>query len=351
MFGTPNLSHGSPVTFVEWSPGDPPPPEIDLDAIYAFLVRPFDPWMAPAEVSLLPRFLKGGFAGDLRHTFFLAHAGGRIVGTAWHGTAESSRETGGYGFVLTDEGHRGRGIAQELTRRSVERFWDEGGAALYLGTTNPVAQHVYAKFGYAPYNGIAMRAIRPGLDPGEFDATYFTFDGGAQIREVTMGDVGAYTALLLARELHSWVIRDFTEGIFYAPPSVVSTSCLRPFYNAMLQHEASPTNVFKALVTQGGRMVAAARAFAPPGGALAGAGILEVQCYPTYRQELPGFLADVIQQAAHRGMRQLRAFAVADDRADALREAGFHPAGELTELLQIGPARASIQTMQLRLAS
>ena len=74
-------------------------------------------------------------------------------------------EMGGYGFVFTDPAQRGKGVAQRLTELAIQGFWSAGGQVSYLGTINPVAQHVYEKHGFCPYNGLTMRALRPGTQP------------------------------------------------------------------------------------------------------------------------------------------------------------------------------------------
>ncbi|MBM4437885.1 MAG: GNAT family N-acetyltransferase, partial [Actinobacteria bacterium] len=323
MLTSQRLKDGSTLAVSELGPGEGRGDTPETRAIWDFIARPFDPWMAPAEAQWLVRFLAGSTTPQLRDYLYVGRVDGRIVGTAWHATSAATPEIGAYGFVLTDAGWRGRGIAQILTERSSARFWADGGQAIYLGTVNPVARHVYAKAGYGPYNGLAMRAVRPGRAPDAFDREYYAADGPVQVRPATIGDLGGYTALLLAHEPVDWRLRDHTEAIFYAPPALTATGCLRAFYNSLLRHEGNPANQFLVLVTSRHRIVASANLAGPAAGGLRGTATLEFQCYPTYRARLGALLSATLDAARAAGVRLVRAYADGPGRLEALAEAGF----------------------------
>ncbi len=327
------LRSGETLNITVLSPGEGRGDTEVNHARWWFTARPFDPWMSATEQEFLARFLAGTADTSLRDWVFVGELEGAIVANAWHGTGSQSAEIGGYGFVLTDPAHRGKGIAQALTACSVDAFWENGGKAIYLGTGNPIAQRVYEKSGYRSYNGIAMRALCPGTDPVGFDAAYFAHDGPARVRDATLGDLGGYTALLLAHEPRDWIVRDFTETIFHAPPAVQATGSLRPFFSTIYRRQANPANQFKLLATPRGRVVGAAAVAAPSAGALAGVGTLEMQCYPTYREELAGLLEATLEAARGAGIRQVRAHAASSDRTQALRDAGFAQEKRLSSVL------------------
>ena len=342
-----SLRNGETLTITVLNPGEGRGDTAVNRARWLFAACPFDPWMSPTEQEFLARLLNGTADRTLHDWVFVGELDGAIVATAWHGTGSQSSQIGGYGYVLTHPAHRGKGIAHELTSCSVRTFWDNGGQAIYLGTGNPIAQHVYEKSGYRRYNGIAMRALRPGADHQQFDAEYFAYDGRAEIRDSTLGDLGGYTALLLAPEPREWTVRDFTEAIFYAPPMVEATGSLRPFYNTVYRQEENPANQFKLLVTPSGRVVGSAAVSSPAAGALKGVGKLEFQCYSTYRGELQELLDATLEAANNGGVHQIRAHAASTDRTAALCNSGFVHEVRMPGILRT--AEGMIDVHQLRL--
>ncbi len=314
--------------------------------LWWFIIQPFDPWTSPAENELVARVLRGATDDSLHDYLFVGRIGGQVVGTVWHGTSRNTREIGGYGFVRTDPAHRGKGVAQTLTRLSVEQFWADGGRALYLGTVAPDAAHVYEMFGYRRYNGIAMRALRPGLDAEGFEDEHYAHDGAPLVRDVAFGDIGAYPALALSPAPTDWRIRDFTEGMFYDPPDVLAGSCLRPFISSMLRREANPANQFKMLVSRRDRIVASASLFVPQAAALHEEATLEFQCYPTYRGELSSFLDSVLVAGREAGLRSVRAYSAGEGRGAALAEVGFKPESVLAGHLRVGDRTVNVSVMR-----
>ena len=318
--------------------------------LWWFIIQPFDPWTSPGENELVARALRGVTDDSLHDYLFVGRIDGQVVGTVWHGTSRNTREMGGYGFVRTDPAHRGRGVAQALTKLSVEQFWADGGLALYLGTVAPDAAHVYEKFGYRRYNGIAMRALRPGLEADGFEDEHYAHDGAPIARDAAFGDIGAYPALTLSPEPKDWRIRDFTEGMFYDPPDVLAGSCLRPFVSLMLRRETDPANQFKVLVSRRDRIVATAGLFAAQPAALQGQATLEFQCYPTYRGELSSFLGTVLVEGREAGLRSVRAHAASESRSAALAEVGFTPESVLPGYLQVGDRAIDVTALRRNLA-
>ena len=319
--------------------------------LWWFIVQPFDPWTSPGENELVARALRGATDDSLHDVLIVGRIDGEIVGTVWHGASRNTREVGGYGFVRTDPAHRGKGIAQTLTRLSLERFWADGGLVIYLGTVAPDAAHVYEKHGYRRYNGIAMRALRPGSDPETFDDEYFAHDGSAPLaRDAGWGDIGGYPALMLSPEPRDWRIRDFTEAIFYDPPEVQSGSCLRPFVSSMLRRETHPANRFKVLVTRRDRLVAAAGLFTATAAPLGGSATLEVLCHPAYSGELSSFLGAVLAEGREAGVRTVRAYASGESRNAALAAVGFSTESTLSRHLQCGDRAVDVTVLRRDLA-
>ena len=318
--------------------------------VYNFLTRPFDPWMVPTEGAFLAQFLAGTHDPSLADTMLIGRINGSIVGTAWHATDRDLPEVGGYGFVLTDPAQRGKGVAQRLTELAIQGFWSAGGQVSYLGTMNPVAQHVYEKHGYRPYNGLTMRALRPGANADGFDDRYFSRAGVGQIRDLRLGDMAAYTGLLMLPEPRDWIVRDYTEAILYAPPTVEAGGCLRPFYNSMTRHTTSPANAWKVLINDRGRLVASANLWAPIHATVRANAALEFQAAPAYVDRAGAVIEAALGHAAAHDVRVVRAHASAEARQDVLREAGFVPEVVHPADLDLGGRRADVTVMRRDLA-
>ena len=350
MEASHTLNNGERLDITVLGPGEGRGDTVSNRELWWFIIQPFNPWTSPAENELVARVLCGAADDSLHDYLFIGRINDEVVGTVWHGTSSNTHEMGGYGFVRTDPEHRGKGVAQALTKLSVEQFWADGGRAMYLGTVAPDAAHVYEKFGYRRYNGIAMRALRPGLDPEGFEDEHFAHDGAPLARDATLGDIGSYPALTLSSAPKDWLIRDFTEGMFYYPPDIFASSCLRPFISSVLRREANPANQFKMLVSRRDRVVASANLFVPQAAALHGEATLEFQCYPTYRGELSSFLGAVLVDGREAGIRRVRAHAASDGRGAALAEIGFKMESVLAGYLQVGDQAVDVSVMRRDLA-
>ena len=350
MDSTHTLKTGERLDVTTLGPGEGRGDTPENREVWWFAIQPFDPWTSPGENELMARALRGAVDDSLHDYLFVGRIDGEIVGSVWHGTSSNTREVGGYGFVRTDPAHRGKGVAQTLTRLSVEQFWADGGRAIYLGTVAPDAAHIYEKYGYRRYNGIAMRALRPGLDAETFDKDYFAHDGAPLARDAGFGDIGAYPALMLSPEPRDWRVRDFTEAIFYDPPEVQSGSCLRPFVSSMLRRETHPANRLKVLVSRRDRIVAAAGLFTAPAPALDGTATLEVLCHPAYGGELSSFLGAVLAEGREAGVRTVRAYASGDSRSAALGALGFTVESTLSGYLRCGDRAVAVTVLRRNLA-
>lgn len=135
------------------------------------------------EVSgFVARFLREEALSDIlagvysQEACFIAGTGrirGELVGTCWSGWGRRMPEIAVMGGVGTDERRRGQGIASAVVAAVCEEADRAGGRLLYLGTTNPAAQHIYEKLGFRPVAGHVFcrrrdgAAERDGLAPGQ----------------------------------------------------------------------------------------------------------------------------------------------------------------------------------------
>ncbi len=314
--------------------------------VYSFLTRPFNPWMVPTEGGFLAEFLAGTHDPSLADTMLVGRIDGTVVGTAWHGTDRDLPEMGGYGFVFTEPEQRGKGIAQRLTELSIQGFWKVGGQVSYLGTVNPVAQHIYEKHGYRHYNGLTYRALRPGTDADDFDEQFFGRAGDGEIRDIRLGDIGAYTGLVMLLAPAEWIVRDYTEAMFYAPPAVQASGCLRPFFNSMTRHATGAANAWKVLANDKGRLVASANLWAPTHAPVSANATMEFQAAPAYVDRASAVIEAALEHAAANDVRAVRAFGVAEERLAVLREAGFVEEVVQPKALDLGDQRVDVTVMR-----
>ena len=141
---------------------------------------------------------------------FIGRIDGRIAGTMCYYAARDVRDAGTVQFVSTEEGFRRRGVASALLGALVRHFTAQGGRALYLCTTNPVAGHLYESHGFRCHVGDGMRYLAPGA--GDFDDRWFA-GGAATIRDAHWGDL-ARLCVLYNHADPPWLIKDSLSASF-----------------------------------------------------------------------------------------------------------------------------------------
>ncbi len=149
--------------------------------------------------------LRGEFVPWLFTPYFIGEIDGKVAGSMSYYVDTEKRGIGVVEFVQTDERHRGKGIATALMEELIGRFRDDGGKALYLCTTNPIAGHLYERHGFWYHVGDGMRYLAP--EAQDFDDTYWSYCGRALVREATWGDLPELSALYNHPE-PNWMIKD-----------------------------------------------------------------------------------------------------------------------------------------------
>jgi len=137
--------------------------------------------------------------------YALGFLDGQLVGSMAYFTPTDTRDVGVIEFVQTLEEQRGNGIASVLMDALIEKFVDQGGKALMLCTSNPIAGRLYENHGFWYTVGDGMRFLAPGSE--DFDHTYFAHTGNATVREATWADLAGVSALYNHRE-PDWLIKD-----------------------------------------------------------------------------------------------------------------------------------------------
>lgn len=153
--------------------------------------------------------LGGAFKPWLLTPYFLGLIDGVVAGSMSYYAPADIRDLGVVEFVRTEEQHRQKGIASLLMGELIQRFRKDGGKALYLCTTNPIAGHLYERHGFWYKVGDGMRYLSP--EAQDFDKTYWTFCGQARIREATWGDLPRLSALYNEPR---WQLKDYLTQTF-----------------------------------------------------------------------------------------------------------------------------------------
>lgn len=184
----------------------------------ALVIREVEPPLGPYAGSVgcwwdavEPDLLAGALAPWLHCPYYIGEIDGSVAGYMTCLTSVRNSEVGLVEFVSTADEHRRKGVGTVLLRRLIESFEANGGLALYLCTTNPVAGQLYEKCGFDYSVGDGMRYLS--ATAGEFDARYLSRDGHAIAREADWGDLPGAT-VLFCHPLPSWEIKEYLSHCF-----------------------------------------------------------------------------------------------------------------------------------------
>ena len=115
---------------------------------------------------------------------------------------------GTLGEVATWPRHRQQGIGTAVVEAARDRFFADGGQALFLGTENAAAERLYRRLGWErPEAGMMVNLGGGATSPNEFIADYFS--GVATVERITAGNASARACLpVLAVAPHPWRLLD-----------------------------------------------------------------------------------------------------------------------------------------------
>tara|TARA_Y100001960_G_scaffold329464_1_gene420889 strand:- start:352 stop:1533 length:1182 start_codon:yes stop_codon:yes gene_type:complete len=155
--------------------------------------------------------LVGVFEPWLFTPYYIGEIQGDVVGSMACFTPVENPEVGLVEFVNTEENHRRKGVSTALLRQLISHFEVDGGLALYLCTTNPVAGRMYENCGFSYLVGDGMRYLT--REAGDFDAGYLAKTGAASVRQAHWGDLPGVSALFCHRE-PAWEIKEYLSHCF-----------------------------------------------------------------------------------------------------------------------------------------
>lgn len=272
--------------------------------------------------------LSGQLQEWLYTPYFIGEINGDIAGSMSYFAAADQPEVGAVEFVGTAEPHRRKGIASALMSALIGHFRVRGGQALYLCTTNPHAGSLYEKHGFHYKIGDGMRCLTPGI--ADFDATYLSFCGTAQVRPATWSDLAPLTVLYNHPEPH-WHIKEYLTQCFHDT-----------------RFESHFIRLMRRIEEQKGAFLVLEN----PQQRLAGAAVLErldtfyeqhvaslsLRVCPTYFSQAAQLIEAAVHEASLLGITILQTFIAAGDQdhIDIVRSTGFAEEARLPKRLRDG---------------
>jgi GNAT superfamily N-acetyltransferase len=336
------LKSGETLSIEYFEPGPQVPASLAEEITrFVIQVETLDSWPSVAESLYLKRCLQGRFAETGLDPLFLGRLDGRIAGDVGCQVSRDSPEVGSLGWVFTDPAQRGKGISSHLTRLAVQWFQDRGGVCMLLGTGNPIAHHVYGKYGFRDYNGHVMRRLSPGAEAEDFEQRLFARTGPAAVRPAVWSDASRVAALYAAP--HPWLVQDYQEGLIIHP----SLKKLRYFsiFPALMLRAERPGGSVQVLETSRERIVGLAALLPEPAPFQAHVGRLDFLIRPEYLDQGHELLTAVLNQAREGGVQTVEArFASCDDaKLKLAREAGFRRTARFPDRFRIGAESVDLE--------
>ena len=172
-----------------------------------------------------------------------------MVGSTHLTIGKATAGLGGLGEVAVLEEFRGEGLATELCGRARDRFRQESGVALFLGTDNPVALRVYHRLEWKKIAATNVMAwMGNTLSPEEFLTDYFRHDESVVVVEGTAAD--RLTVIPLLVTPHDEFVLDANLGLF-STRYALQKSCMGLYPKFQTFLEKNHANWFVARTEQG----------------------------------------------------------------------------------------------------
>ena len=283
------------------------------------------------------------FGGALSETLYTPHIVGLIegefAGSLGYYVPADTRDVGIVEFVATEDHHRRKGVADALMARTLREFLADGGQALHLCTTNPIAGRLYENHGFWYRVGDGMRYSAQ--DAADFDAAYLAADGEPTIRDAVWGDLPRAAVLYNTPE-PAWLLKDVLED------------CLRDtryeyhFVRLMRRIENAQGAVL-VLATPKNRVVGLAAFVRRDTFAQQHVATLSLRVAPAYMDHAVGLLRAAVNRAAEIGVGVLE-FPIAASDADLAgiaSAAGFTEAACLPDRIRDGQAWVDVRLFTL----
>ena len=262
-----------------------------------------------------PDLLDGALAPWLRCPYYIGEIDESVAGYMTCLTSVRNPEVGLVEFVSTANEHRRKGVGTVLLRQLIDSFETNGGLALYLCTTNPVAGQLYENCGFDYFIGDGMRYLS--ATAGDFDARYLTREGDAIAREADWGDLPGAT-VLFCHPHPSWEIKEYLSHCF-------RETRFEGHYVKLMRRVEEDRGVIIVLENRRKRVVGCAVIERLPTFQQQHLGQLSFRIAPEYNDQATELLEAAGARAYGIGISVLQTY-VSDEDSDAgsmLEEAGF----------------------------
>ena len=340
--GERTLPGGERLLVEFFEPGEQVAPGV-VEEITNFVIQveDLDSWTSVAESLYLKRCMRSDFTGTSLDPLFLGRIEGEIVGDVGCQLARDQAELGSLGWVFTKPEQRGKGISSCLTEFAVEWFEQSGGLCMQLGTANPIAHHVYEKYGFRDYNGHVMRRLSGSRDAKEFDEYLFADSGISVVRRADWGDASRVAALYAAP--HPWLIQDHQEGLF-SHPTLVTKRYFSIFPSLMLRADR-PGGALYVLECPGHRLVGAAALLPQEGECQGHLGRLDFLIRPNHLGQGRELLQTVMDEAAQGGITTVLAYFASCDqeKMELADQVGLRSLATVTAHFRVGEEQLDLR--------
>ena len=149
----------------------PPIDNMEVDKLSTF-------WNEIFGIDLIPDLPKDVFLGSENAyntvKVFYYSEDNSIISTCATVTSNNINILGGLAEVATHKRFRGNGFAKDLCDKALDKFFTNKGQALFLGTSNPIAEKLYIKLGWQKiHNSNVLVNINSNIPYKEFSINYF----------------------------------------------------------------------------------------------------------------------------------------------------------------------------------
>lgn len=279
-------------------------------------------------VDIRDKLFDGQLAPWLFTPYFVGEIEGETIGSMSYCAPADTRDVGVVEFVETAEEHRHKGVSSALLGQLIKRFRADGGLALYLCTSNPLAGMLYEKHGFGYNVGDGMRWLSS--DAQDFDRTYLAFSGTARVRDANWGDLPR-AAVLYNHSEPQWFVKD------YLTQSFCHTRFESHFVRLMKLTEGQ-RGAFLVLENPKGRVVGAAALARFDTFYEQHVATLSFRVCPSYFDQASELLEAAVRRANELSIKILQVFIADrdDEQKELVKEVGFSEEARLRNRLRNG---------------
>ena len=264
--------------------------------------------------------------------YALGIVGNRLVASMAYFTPRETRDIGVIEFVETLSEYRRKNISTILLSTLVEHFESQGGVALSLCTTNPIAGKLYENLGfwYSVGDGMTRISNSSSKDLESFNDLYFQNTGQALVREATWSDLPKVSFLYNSPN-PKWILKDYLSESFsdtrYESHFVKTFLEIQKSFGKFLLLESNEKKIVGSVVIQRKNNFLQQHC-----------GIISFRVVPSYFEQTIQMLEAAKIEAAKIGISVLECFVAKSDReqVEFLESSGFNLAACLEKRLYDG---------------